>query len=266
MTDPFIAGRSDAAAAAPAHPHSPPMMPALYAGEPLRQGDATPLPRIGSRCRLRASSSAGACGRGAYGGTQTTDGNAAIGTGTTRPAGSMAAAVGADYRLLAGHGRGLRAGRRRHQFQRRQWAGSGRADLFQAGAFVTSQPRRRLSRPRALAYGWQDVTTDRTVTVAGIDRLQARFNANTFSGRVEGGYRFATPWMGITPYAAGQVTTFHASGLCAKACCPAPTPLRLSYGAKTVTASRSELGLRTDKSLAMQRRDPHAARPRRMGA
>ena len=52
------------------------------------------------------------------------------------------------------------------------------------------------------------MTTDRTVTIAGVDRLRAQFNANTFAGRFEGGYRYATPWMGITPYAAAQVTTF----------------------------------------------------------
>lgn len=36
------------------------------------------------------------------------------------------------------------------------------------------------------------ITTDRTVTIAGIDRLCARFNANAFSGRIEDGYRFVT--------------------------------------------------------------------------
>ena len=59
----------------------------------------------------------------------------------------------------------------------------------------------------ALAYGWQDITTNRTVTVAGLDQLRAEFNANAFSGRLEGGYRFVTPWsggIGITPYAAAQ--------------------------------------------------------------
>ena len=62
----------------------------------------------------------------------------------------------------------------------------------------------------ALAYGWQDVTTDRTVAAAGGGQLRARFDANAFSGRLEGGYRFVTPWMGVglTPYAAGQFTTF----------------------------------------------------------
>jgi uncharacterized protein with beta-barrel porin domain len=54
--------------------------------------------------------------------------------------------------------------------------------------------------------------SDRTVTIAGVDQLRARFNANAFSGRVEGGYRFVMPWMGLTPYAAGQFTTFDLPG------------------------------------------------------
>jgi hypothetical protein len=89
--------------------------------------------------------------------------------------------------------------------------GTGRSDLFQAGAYV-----RHNNGPSyitaALAYGWQDVATDRTVTLAGVDRLRAEFNTNAWSGRVEGGYRFVAPrigGVGLTPYAAGQVTTFN---------------------------------------------------------
>jgi uncharacterized protein with beta-barrel porin domain len=128
--------------------------------------------------------------------------------------------------------------------------GSGRSDLFQAGAFVrhTVGPA-YLSA--ALAYGWQDITTDRTVTIAGVDQLRARFNANAFSGRVEGGYRFVTPWMGITPYAAGQFTTFDLPAYAEQALSGVNT-FALSYGSKSVTDTRSELGLRTDKSYAMQ--------------
>jgi uncharacterized protein with beta-barrel porin domain len=47
--------------------------------------------------------------------------------------------------------------------------------------------------------------------IAVVDQLKARFNANAYSGRVEGGYRFVAPWVGgvgITPHAAGQFTTF----------------------------------------------------------
>jgi outer membrane autotransporter protein len=63
----------------------------------------------------------------------------------------------------------------------------------------------------ALAYGWQDITTNRTVTAAGTSQLRAQFDANAFSGRLEGGYRYVMPWVGgigITPYAAAQFTTF----------------------------------------------------------
>ena len=120
----------------------------------------------------------------------------------------------------------------------------------------------------ALAYGWQDITTDRTLTIAGVDQLRAKFNANAFSGRVEGGYRFVSPWMGgigITPYAAGQFTTFDLPAYAEQALSGANT-FALAYGAKDVTATRSELGLRTDKSWAMPDRHLHPARPLRLGA
>ncbi|WP_156164604.1 autotransporter domain-containing protein [Bradyrhizobium sp. LTSP885] len=183
-----------------------------------------------------------------FGGSQTTDGNTALGSNsaTSRVYGT---AVGADYRFspdtiagfsLAGGGTNFSVAN----------AGTGHSDLFQAGAFVrhTVGPA-YLSA--ALAYGWQDVTTDRTVTIAGIDQLRARFNANAWSGRVEGGYRFVTPVVGVTPYAAGQFTTFdlpsYAEGVLSGA-----STFALSYGAKSVTDARSELGIRTDKSWALQ--------------
>ena len=127
--------------------------------------------------------------------------------------------------------------------------GSGRSDLFQAGAFVRHNVGPAYVTA-ALAYGWQDVTTDRTVTVAGVDRLRAQFNANAWSGRVEGGYRYVTPWMGITPYAAGQFTTYQLPAYAEQVVSGANT-FALNYAAKDVTASRSELGVRTDKSFAM---------------
>ena len=130
-------------------------------------------------------------------------------------------------------------------------SGSGRSDLFQAGAHI-----RNVVGPAyisaALAYGWQEVTTDRTVTVAGIDRLRAEFNANAFSGRIEGGYRFVTPWMmGITPYAAAQVTSFGLPAYAESVVSGADT-FALAYGARNATASRSEVGLRSDTSFAMR--------------
>lgn len=186
-----------------------------------------------------------------FGGSQTTDGNAALGsnTATSRIAGT---AVGADYRIspftlagfaLAGGGTNFSVAN----------GGTGRSDLFQAGAFIRHDVGPAYITG-ALAYGWQDVTTDRIVTIAGVDHLHAEFNANAFSGRVEGGYRFVAPWtngVGITPYAAAQFTTFDLPAYAEQALSGANT-FALAYGARDVTDTRSELGIRTDKSYAMR--------------
>ncbi len=184
-----------------------------------------------------------------FGGSQTTDGNATVGsnTATSRIYG---VAVGADYRFspdtiagfaLAGGGTNFSVAN----------AGTGRSDLFQAGAFVRHTVGQAYISG-VLAYGWQDVTTDRTLAIAGIDQLRANFNANAYSGRVEGGYRFTTPWMdmGITPYAAGQFTTFDLPSY-AETGASGANAFALAYGSKSVTASRSEVGLRSDKSFLL---------------
>jgi uncharacterized protein with beta-barrel porin domain len=160
--------------------------------------------------------------------------------------------VGADYRIspftlagfaLAGGGTSFST----------LSSGSGHSDLFQAGAFIRHTVGAAYITG-ALAYGWQDITTNRTLTVAGIDQLRAQFNANAFSGRVEGGYRFVSPWIGgigITPYAAGQFTTFDLPAYSESVVSGAST-FALAYNAKDVTDTRSELGIRTDKSYAVQ--------------
>ena len=94
------------------------------------------------------------------------------------------------------------------------------------------------------------MTTERTVTAAGFERLRARFNANAYSGRIEGGYRYVMSWMGITPYAAGQFTTYSLPAYAEQVLAGAGT-FALNYSARDVTASRSEIGVRTDKSFAM---------------
>jgi autotransporter-associated beta strand protein len=187
-----------------------------------------------------------------FGGSQTTDGNAALGSNSTTSR-VFGVAAGADYLLSPRTIAGFALAGGGTNFSLANGFGSGRSDLFQAGAFV-----RHNAGPAyisaALAYGWQDITTDRTVTIAGLDRLHAEFNANAFSGRVEGGYRFVAPWtggIGITPYAAGQFTTFDLPAYAESALAGANT-FALAYGSKSVTDPRSELGVRTDKSFAMQ--------------
>jgi uncharacterized protein with beta-barrel porin domain len=185
-----------------------------------------------------------------FGGSQTTSGDPVTGANNTSSS-VFGTIVGADYLFspntvagfaLAGGGTNFSV----------TGSGYGRSDLFQAGAYV-----RHTAGPAyisaALAYGWQDVTTDRNVTIAGLDHLRAEFNANAYSGRVEGGYRFVAPWIGgigITPYAAGQFTTFDLPAYAESVVSGSPA-FALAYGAKDVTDVRSELGIRTDKSFAM---------------
>ena len=57
--------------------------------------------------------------------------------------------------------------------------------------------------------------------------------------------------MGITPYAAGQFTTYQLPAYAEQVLSGANT-FALNYAAKDVTAARTELGVRTDKSFAMQ--------------
>ncbi|GLR85446.1 autotransporter domain-containing protein [Bradyrhizobium iriomotense] len=184
-----------------------------------------------------------------YGGSESVGGNATVGSQdlTSRIWG---AAAGADYRVTADTLLGFALAGGGLNYSLANAMGSGSADLFQAGVYG-----RHNFGPAyvaaALAYGWHDVTTNRTVALAGIDQLQARFKADTFSARFEGGYRFATPWIGITPYAAAQVTNFNLPNY-TETSLTGGGLFALNYAAQTTTDTRSELGLRTDKSFAMQ--------------
>jgi len=197
-----------------------------------------PAPDVAQRWSLWASG---------FGGSQTTDGNAMAGSNKTSSS-VVGTAVGVDFRLSPFTTAGLAMAGGGSSFSV-AGSGAGRSDLFQTGGFI-----RHSVGPAylagALAYGWQDVTTNRTVSIAGLDQLQARFAVNTYSGRTEAGYRFATPWLGLTPYAAGQVTAFDLPAYAERVRAGAAT-FALSYGARTIGDSRSELGLRTDRSYAL---------------
>jgi uncharacterized protein with beta-barrel porin domain len=185
----------------------------------------------------------------AYGGSENIGGSAVVGS-QDLTARVWGVAAGADYKVspstllgfaLAGGGTG---------FSLANGLGSGSSDLFQAGAYGrTNFGPAYLSA--ALAYGWHDVTTNRTVALAGVDQLQGRFRAETFSGRFEGGYRFATPFVGITPYAAAQVISFNLPNYAERSLVGGGL-FALNYAAQTTTDTRTELGLRSDKSFAMQ--------------
>jgi outer membrane autotransporter protein len=127
-----------------------------------------------------------------------------------------------------------------------QGIGGGKSDAFQAGVYGTAR-----SGPAylaaALAYTNHWMSTDR-FAFAG-DHLTASFNAQSFGGRVESGYRFMTFYGGLTPYAAIQSQTFHTPGY-------TETDLNgggfaLGFNSRNATDTRSELGGRFDRLLLL---------------
>ena len=186
-----------------------------------------------------------------FGGSQSSSGNAVVGSNNTT-SGIFGTAVGADYLFtpttiagfaLAGGGTSFSVAN----------GGSGRSDLFQGGAYLHHNEGAAYVTA-AVAYGWQQIATNRAVTVAGLDQLRAQFSANAWSGRLEGGYRLVAPWtfgIGITPYVAGQFVTFDLPAYAEQAVV-GTNNFALRYATRTVTDARTELGFRADKSWGME--------------
>jgi autotransporter-associated beta strand protein len=221
MLDPTIGGRGG------------PLTGGAYPSMPRKAPTADPF---GARWNVWAAG---------FGGTQTISGDAVLGSNKTT-SNVFGGAVGADYHVspntvagvaLAGGGTNFRVAN----------GGSGESDLFQAGAHLRHTQGAAFIAA-ALAYGWQDVTTKRTVTVDGIDSLRGHFHANAFSGRLESGFRIATQSIDLTPYAAGQLISYRLPSYAEQA---ASSPFALAYDGKTATAARTELGVKTEKAVAL---------------
>ena len=132
--------------------------------------------------------------------------------------------------------------------------GSGRSDLFQAGAFVRHTIGAAYISARAglwLAGRHHRPHRDRRrhrsacAPSSTPTRSPGRSRAAIASSRH--GWRHRHHALCRRP-----VHHLRSAGLCRTARSPAPTPLHSRYSAKSVTAPRSELGLRADKSFAMQ--------------
>ncbi|MGP9809918.1 autotransporter outer membrane beta-barrel domain-containing protein [Rhodopseudomonas sp. NSM] len=186
-----------------------------------------------------------------FGGSQTTDGNAALGSATSTSR-LYGIAAGADYWLSPQTVAGFAMAGGATSFGLSGGLGSGRSDLIQAGGFVRHSVGAGYLTAAA-AYGWQDITTERTLGIGGINQYRASFSANAFSARVEAGHRWVAPivgGVGLTPYAAAQVTAFDLPAYAEQAA-SGNGVFALDYAAKTATATRSEIGLRSDKSFAL---------------
>src|SRR3981081_4929188 len=90
--------------------------------------------------------------------------------------------------------------------------------------------------------------------------LIAPAERQSYGARVESGYRFATVYGGLTPYAAIQAQSFRTPSY-------SETDTNgggfaLAYSSRTATDTRSELGARFDRLLAFNPNAVLALRPR----
>jgi len=188
---------------------------------------------------------------GGYGGSNRTSGDPAVVGSHDLSARTAGFAGGLDYRVTPSTVVGVALAGGGTNWSLANGLGGGKSDAFQAGVYgVTRSGPAYLAAAFAFTNHW--MSTDR-FAFAG-DHLTASFNAQSLGARVESGYRFASWYGGVTPYAAIQAQSFRT-----------PTysetdvnggGFALGYNGRTATDTRSELGARFDRLLAL---NPNAA-------
>jgi autotransporter-associated beta strand protein len=180
-----------------------------------------------------------------YGGSNRTDGDLAVVGSHDLSARTAGGAAGLDYHLSPGTVVGFALAGAGTDWSLSQGLGGGKSDAFQAGIYgATKSGPAYLAAAFAFTNHW--MSTDR---FAVGDHLTANFNAQSYGGRLEGGYRFATPYAGITPYAAIQAQNFHTPGYTETGLIP--SGFALAFNGRDATDTRSELGARFDRVVAV---------------
>jgi autotransporter-associated beta strand protein len=181
-----------------------------------------------------------------FGGSNRTSGDQAVVGSHDLSANVAGFAGGFDYRVTPDTVIGIAFAGAGTSWGLAQGLGTGKSDAFQAGLYgATRWGAAYLAA--AFAYGNHWMSTDR-IAFAN-DHLTADFNAQSLGGRVEGGYRFATWYGGVTPYAAIQAQSFRTPGY--SEIDPTNGGFGLAYSSRTGTDTRSELGARFDRALAL---------------
>ena len=163
-------------------------------------------------------------------------------------------AGGLDYRITADTTVGFALGGGGTGWTVANALATGRSDVFQGGLYGSTRWGAAYVSA-ALAYATYWMSTDRFVNVFGTDQLTSNFTAHDFSGRIEGGYRFALPLVSVTPYGAFQAQRLYLPAYSEVA--PAGSPFALTYNAQNFATTRSELGAWFDRLVLIA--DAYAA-------
>jgi outer membrane autotransporter protein len=183
-----------------------------------------------------------------YGGYNKTSGDPAVVGSHDLIARTAGYAAGLDYHFTRDTVAGFALAGGGTKWDLAQGIGGGRSDAFQAGMYAaTRSGPAYLAASLAFANYW--MSTDRFAAFG--DQLTADFKAQSYGGRVESGYRFGTPILGVTPYAAVQAQSFRTPGY--SEVDVNGGGFGLSYNSRTGTDTRSELGTRFDHVAAFNR-------------
>jgi uncharacterized protein with beta-barrel porin domain len=235
MLDPFVNGRGNAGFGGPAigfapehEANLPPDIALAYASILTK---APPKQNFDQRWTAWGS---------AYGGSNTANGNAAVGSNNIT-ASTFGFAAGMDYHFTPDTIAGFALAGAATNWGLASGLGTGRSDALQAGAYGMSWFGRAYVAG-ALAFSNHWFTTGRTALG---DQLTANFIGQSYGGRLESGYRTTPlPALGVTPYAALQAQAFHTPAY-------SETDVTgggfgLTYAAMNATDVRTELGARFD--------------------
>jgi uncharacterized protein YhjY with autotransporter beta-barrel domain len=177
----------------------------------------------------------------AFGGSSTTSGNAVVGSNNVT-ARDYGFASGMDYHFSPTTLAGFALAGSGTNWGLAQGLGGGRSDAFQVGIYGKSYfgP---VYVAAALAFTNNWFTTNR---LALGDQITAKFNGESFGGRLESGYRFVVPSRAgrfeISPYAAIQAQSFHTPSYSETDL--SGGGLGLNFNAVNESDTRSELGSR----------------------
>ncbi|MFK4496620.1 outer membrane autotransporter protein [Bradyrhizobium japonicum] len=179
----------------------------------------------------------------AFGGTNRTSGDPVVIGSHDLSARAGGVAAGADYHFGRDALVGFALSGGGTKWDLAQAIGGGKSDAIQAGVYtaVRTGPA-YFAASLAVANHW--MSTDRLAPFG--NQLTAKFDAQTVGGRIEGGYRFATPIGGFTPYVAAQAQAFRTPTYTEADL--AGSGFGLTYQGRTASDTRSELGARFDRA------------------
>jgi hypothetical protein len=182
----------------------------------------------------------------AFGGGATTNGDPTVGSNNVTTS-TFGYAAGLDYHYSPNTVLGFSLAGGGTNWNLANALGTGKSDAFLTGIYgVTHWGPTYLSGALAFANNW--FTTTRAT-----NGLAASFQGQSYSARLEGGYRFAVPVyhgaVGITPYAAIQAQNFHTPAYSETDF--TGSGFGLSYDAMNATDTRSEFGGRFDDLMTL---------------